>query len=165
MNNSEKPAILTLPNGQIINLPYKKATIGQDVVDISKLLKEGGVFTYDPGFMSTASCESKITYIDGEKGILRHRGYSIEDLADKSNYLEVCYLLLNGNLPNDEQYKEFSKKITNNSNIDESFYKFYDTLPQDLHPMAILSASTTLITGFYHNSTKNLTAAERMDVS
>ena len=89
MNNSEKPAILTLPNGQIINLPYKKATIGQDVVDISKLLKEGGVFTYDPGFMSTASCESKITYIDGEKGILRHRGYSIEDLADKSNYLEV----------------------------------------------------------------------------
>ena len=165
MNNSNKKAILTLPDNKRVELPYKKATIGQDVVDISKLLKEANIFTFDPGFMSTSSCESKITYIDGEKGILRHRGYDIEELAKKSNYLEVCYLLLNINLPNLEEYKKFSNEIAKHSTIDESFYKFYDSLPQDLHPMAVLSASTTLITGFYHNSTSNLTSQERLDVS
>tara|TARA_Y100000389_G_scaffold96900_2_gene93667 strand:+ start:3061 stop:4350 length:1290 start_codon:yes stop_codon:yes gene_type:complete len=165
MNNSNKMAILTLPDNKRVELPYMKATIGQDVVDISKLLKEANIFTFDPGFMSTSSCESKITYIDGEKGILRHRGYDIEELAKKSNYLEVCYLLLNINLPNLEEYKKFSNEIAKHSTIDESFYKFYDSLPQDLHPMAVLSASTTLITGFYHNSTSNLTAQERLEVS
>ncbi len=165
MNNSEEQGVLTLPNGKIINLPYKKATIGQDVIDISKLLKEGGVFTFDPGFMSTSSCESTITYIDGKEGILRHRGYTIEELAEKSNYLEVCYLLLNKKLPNKEQYQDFSKKMINNSAIDESFYKFYESFPKNTHPMAILGASNNLITGFYHNSTKQLTDEERMDVS
>ncbi len=165
MNNSNKMAILTLPDNKRVELPHLKATISQDVVDISKLLKEANIFTFDPGFMSTSSCESKITYIDGEKGILRHRGYDIEELAKKSNYLEVCYLLLNINLPNLEEYKKFSNEIAKHSTIDESFYKFYDSLPQDLHPMAVLSASTTLITGFYHNSTSNLTAQERLEVS
>lgn len=163
MDDSEK-AVLTLPDGKIINLPVKKATIGQDVIDISKLFKESSIFTYDPGFMSTASCESKITYIDGVKGILRHRGYPIEQLAEKSNYLEVCYLLLNGDLPNDLEYEEFSKKIIQNSRIDKSFYKFYDSLPKDTHPMAILSASVTLITGYYNNSTKKLTEEKRNDL-
>ena len=165
MSNSAKMATLILPDNKKVNLPYKEATIGQNVVDISNLLKEADIFTFDPGFMSTSSCESKITYIDGEKGILRHRGYTIEDLAEKSNYLEVSYLLLNGDLPTKEEYKEFSSKIISNSSIDESFYKFYDSLSDNLHPMAILSASTTLITGFYHNSTKSLTEEERKEIS
>ncbi|MFT4718151.1 MAG: citrate synthase [Rickettsiales bacterium] len=165
MSNSAKMATLILPDNKKVNLPYKEATIGQNVIDISNLLKEANIFTFDPGFMSTSSCESKITYIDGERGILRHRGYSIEDLAEKSNYLEVSYLLLNGDLPTKEAYKEFSSKIISNSNIEESFYKFYDSLSDNLHPMAILSASTTLITGFYHNSTESLTEEERKEIS
>ena len=157
-------AILTLPNGQTLKLPYKKATIGQDVVDISKLFKELSIFTYDPGFMSTASCESKITYIDGEKGILRHGGYTIEDLAENSNYLEVCYLLLNGNLPNEQEYQEFSQKIIKNSKIEKSFYKFYDSLPKDTHPMAVLSSSVTLLSGLYYNSTAKMTEEQKLDL-
>ena len=98
--NEKKSAKLTLPNGKEIILPIHDASIGQNVIDISQLYKESGMFTYDPGFLSTASCESKITFIDGDQGILRHGGYSIEDLAKKSDYLEVCYLLLNHELPN-----------------------------------------------------------------
>jgi citrate synthase len=165
MSDIQKQGTLKLPNGKIINLPYKEATIGQDVLDISKLLKEVGVFTFDPGFMSTSSCESKITYIDGEKGILRYRGYGIEELAEKSNYLEICYLLLKGELPNDQEYQDFSKKMVENSAINESFYNFYQSFPQNTHPMAILGASNNLITGFYHNSTKQLSEEERFDVS
>jgi citrate synthase len=107
-------AKLTLPDGKEINLPIKKASIGQDVIDISTLYKESGMFTYDPGFLSTASCESKITYIDGDKGVLSHGGYSIEDLAKKAEYLEVAYLLLNHDLPNQNQYQDFSKNIKSN---------------------------------------------------
>ena len=95
MKNMSNFAKLTLPDGKEINLPIHQASIGQNVIDISKLYKESGMFTYDPGFLATASCESKITFIDGEKGVLKHGGYSIEELAKKSEYLEVAYLLLN----------------------------------------------------------------------
>src|SRR6201987_2075426 len=94
------------------SFPLYDGTIGPEVMDVSKLYTQTGIFTYDPGFTSTASCESKITYIDGDKGVLLHRGYSIEELAEKSSFLEVCYLLLNGELPNAKEYAEFEKIIT-----------------------------------------------------
>jgi citrate synthase len=96
-------------------LPIKKATIGENVIDVSKLYASTGYFTFDPGFMSTGSCESKITYIDGDAGILRHRGYEIKDLAEKCDFLEVSYLLLNGELPNKEQHKDFTSRILHHS--------------------------------------------------
>ena len=111
LQSEQLTAKFILPNGKEILLPIYQATIGQNVIDISSLYKESGMFTYDPGFLSTASCESKITFIDGDSGILRHSGYSIEDLANKSEYLEVAYLLLNQNLPNQTQYQDFCQKI------------------------------------------------------
>ena len=102
-----KIAKLTLPDGKIIDLPIQDASIGQSVINISGLYKESSMFTFDPGFLSTASCESKITFIGGEEGILKHRGYSIEELAQKSEFLEVSYLLINGDLPKEQEYKDF----------------------------------------------------------
>ncbi|MFT6331748.1 MAG: citrate synthase [Lentimonas sp.] len=148
-------AKLTLPNGKEIKFDVKKATIGQDVIDISSLLKESGMFTFDIGFMSTASCESKITYIDGAQGILRHRGYSIEDLAEKSNYLETCYLLLNGDLPNPEQNQKFVQNIHKNMMPHEQLQFLYRGFPRRSHPMAIMVGAVASLSAFYHETESN----------
>jgi len=157
-------AKLTLPDGKEINLPIKKASIGQDVIDISSLYKESGMFTYDPGFLSTASCESKITYIDGDKGVLSHGGYSIEDLAKKAEYLEVAYLLLNHDLPNQNQYQDFSKNIKSNMLVHDQINILLRGFPRKAHPMAIMVGAVASLSAFYHE-TMDLTSAEgRLDV-
>ncbi|PIR37886.1 MAG: citrate (Si)-synthase [Alphaproteobacteria bacterium CG11_big_fil_rev_8_21_14_0_20_39_49] len=135
-----------------LEFPVLKGTEGPSVIDVASLYKEADVFTYDPGFMSTASCQSKITYIDGEKGILRYRGYEISELASKSNYLEVCYLLLYGELPDKKQFKEFSKKITEHTMVHEQLQFMYRGYPRAAHPMAIMSGAFSSLSAFYHDS-------------
>ena len=121
-------------NGKTAELPVYKGTIGPDVIDIGKLYAQTGMFTLDPGFTSTASCESQITYIDGDEGILLHRGYPIDQLAEKSSFLEVCYLLLHGELPNAAQYKEFDATITRHTMLHAQFDRFFEGYRRDAHP-------------------------------
>ncbi len=159
-----KTAKLTLPDGKIIDLPIHQASIGQDVIDISNLYKESNMFTFDVGFMSTAACESKITFIDGQQGILRHRGYSIEDLAKKSEYLEVAYLLLNGELPDANQYRDFRSGIIKNMLVHEQIQILFRGFPRRAHPMAIMVGAVASLSAFYHE-TMDLSSPEgRMDV-
>ncbi len=132
------------------NLPIKKASIGADVIDVTKLYADTGYFTYDPGFMSTASCQSTITYIDGDKGILRHRGYNIEDLAENCNFLEVAYLLLNKELPNKGQFEKFSSDITHHSLVNEQLRNLFYAFRYSGHPMAIMMAAVGVLSAFYH---------------
>ncbi|MBC7478478.1 MAG: citrate (Si)-synthase, partial [Pseudorhodobacter sp.] len=130
-----KSAKLTL-NNQTYDLPVMSPTIGPDVLDIRKLYGEADVFTFDPGFTSTAACESAITYIDGDKGELLHRGYPIEQLADKSSYLEVCYLLLYGELPTSDALLDFTRRVTNHTMVHEQLHQFFRGFRRDAHPMA-----------------------------
>lgn len=134
-----------------IDLPIHESTAGPDVIDVSGLTKKG-FFTYDPGFMSTAPCESKITFIDGSKGILLHRGYPIEQLAEHSDYLETCYLLLNGELPNEQQRKEFIKEVKEHSKVDDSIAELIKTFKPEAHPMAILCSAVAAMAAVYHDS-------------
>ncbi len=164
MTDEKNIAKLTLPNGKEISLPIRKATVGQDVIDISHLYKESGMFTYDPGFLATASCESKITFIDGDQGILRHRGYSIEELAKKSEYLEVSYLLVKGELPNAAQYKEFRSGIIKNMLVHEQIGILYRGFPRRAHPMAIMVGAVASLSAFYHETMDVHTPEGRMDV-
>ena len=157
-------AKLTLPDGKEIEFEIKKASIGQDVIDISSLLKESGMFTFDPGFMSTASCESKITYIDGDAGVLRYRGYPIEQLAEKSNYLETAYLLVNGELPNQNQYDEFFRNIQHNMMAHEQLQFLYRGFPRRAHPMAIMVGAVASLSAFYHDTMHPTTIEGREDV-
>lgn len=147
--------------GQKVSLPIVDGTVGPSVIDIRKLYGETDRFTYDPGFSSTASCESKITYIDGDKGILMHRGYPIEQLAEKSNFLEVCYLLLEGELPNKEQYSEFQHNITYHTMVHEQLTFFYRGFRRDAHPMAIMCGVIGALSAFYHDSLDIHNAHER----
>ena len=157
-------AKLTLPNGKEINLPIREATIGQNVIDITSLYKESGMFTYDPGFLATASCESKITFIDGDQGVLRHGGYSIEELAKKSEYLEVAYLLLNHELPTNQQYRELRSGIIRNMLVHEQIGILYRGFPRRAHPMAILVGAVASLSAFYHETMNIATPEGRMDV-
>lgn len=134
-----------------IELPIYEGTLGPEVIDITKLASVG-VLTFDPGFRSTASCASKITFIDGDKGILLHRGYPIEQLAEHSNFLEVCYLLLNGELPTDPQYKDFSNEINQHTMIHTQLSYFFRGFRRDAHPMAILCGVVGALSAFYHDS-------------
>ena len=136
---------------KIIQLPIKQATIGQHVIDVSQLYAKTGYFTYDPGFMSTASCDSTITYIDGDLGILRHRGYEIKDLAENSDFLEVSYLLLNGELPNQSQYKNFSNNLLHHSLVNEQLRNLFRAFRHSAHPMAITLAAVGSLSAFYHD--------------
>ncbi len=163
-NTTNNKAKLTLPNGKEIEFEIKNATIGQNVIDISSLLKESGMFTFDPGFMSTASCESKITYIDGDAGILRHRGYSIEELAEKSNYLETAYLLVNGELPNQTQNRQFVQNIQKNMMAHEQLQFLYRGFPRRAHPMAIMVGAVASLSAFYHDTMHPTTVQGREDV-
>ncbi|MBC7165797.1 citrate synthase [Phenylobacterium sp.] len=145
-----------------VELPVLKGTAGPDVVDVRKLYAEADVFTYDPGFTSTASCESKITYIDGDAGILLHRGYPIDQLAEKSSFLEVCYLLLHGELPNAAAYTEFEHNITYHTMLHEQFDRFFAGFRRDAHPMAIMVGAVGALSAFYHDSTNIDDPQQRM---
>jgi citrate synthase len=140
-------------NGKTIELPVYSGSIGPDVIDIGKLHAQTGMFTLDPGFTSTASCESQITYIDGDAGILLHRGYPIEQLADKSNFLEVCYLLLHGELPNPAESNDFVRTITRHTMLHAQFDRFFEGFRRDAHPMAIMCGAVGALSAFYHDST------------
>lgn len=135
--------------------------IGPSVIDVSNLYAQTGQFTYDPGFTSTASCQSTITYIDGEQGVLLHRGYPIEQLADKGNFIEVCYLLLHGNLPSKAELNEFDSAITNHTMVHEQLEKFFHGFRRDAHPMAIMVGVVGALSAFYHDSTDVNDAEQR----
>ena len=148
-------------NNDTLEYNVDKGSIGPDIIDISKLYSDTGKFTYDPGFTSTASCKSTITYIDGEKGVLLYRGYPIEQLAEKGNYLETCYLLLNGELPNQSQYNEFDEIITNHTMVHEQLNRFFTGFRPDAHPMAIMCGVVGALSAFYHDSTDVNDAEQR----
>jgi citrate synthase len=151
MADTTKSATLTF-DGKTIELPMMSPTVGPDVIDIRKLYAQGDVFTYDPGFTSTAACESAITYIDGDKGELLYRGYPIEQLADKSHYLEVCYLLLNGELPTKEKLEDFEFRITRHTMVHEQMHNFFRGFRRDAHPMATMVGVVGAMSAFYHDS-------------
>jgi len=136
-----------------LDLPVLKGTIGPDVLDIRSLYGKAGVFTYDPGFTSTGACESAITYIDGEQGILLHRGYPIDQLAEHSNFLEVAYLIVHGELPNKEQYDDWTYTITRHTMLHEQLMTFYRGFRRDAHPMAVMCGVVGALSAFYHDST------------
>jgi citrate synthase len=135
-----------------IEFPIYKGSVGPDVIDIRKLYGGTGKFTFDPGFMSTAACESKITYIDGDKGELLYRGYPIEQLAVNCDYLETCYLLLNGELPHATQKKDFEHRVTNHTMVHEQMTRFFQGFRRDAHPMAVLVGCVGALSAFYHDS-------------
>ncbi len=133
--------------------PVLSGSVGPDVIDIRKLYAQTGAFTYDPGFTSTAACSSKITYIDGDAGVLLYRGYPIEQLAEKSNFMETSYLLLNGELPNKAQYDHFNYTVTRHTMLHEQLSMFYRGFRRDAHPMAIMCGVVGALSAFYHDST------------
>ncbi len=147
-----KSATLIIDN-KSYDLQMISGAEGPDVIDVRPLYADADIFTFDPGFTSTASCESKITYIDGDKGILLHRGYNIEDLATKSTFLEVCYLLLHGELPTASQYSEFEHNITYHTMLHAQFDRFFGGFRSDAHPMAIMTGAVGALSAFYHDST------------
>ena len=132
--------------------PVMKGTIGPDVIDVRKFYAETDLFTFDPGFTSTASCESKITFIDGDKGVLLHRGYPIDQLAEKSNFLEVCHLLLYGELPTASQFTEFERNITYHTMLHAQFDRFYESFRRDAHPMGVMTGAIGALSAFYPDS-------------
>jgi len=148
---TDKSAKLSLPTGDELELAMYSPSEGNDVIDVSALVKKG-FFTYDPGFMSTASCESKITYIDGSKGILLYRGYPIDQLADQCDFMEVSYLLLNGELPNAEQKTAFVDRVNNHTMVHEQLATFFRGFRRDAHPMAIMVGVVGALSAFYHDS-------------
>ena len=139
-------------NGDLYNFDVHEGTIGPDVLDISKLYAQSGKFTYDPGFTSTANCKSTITYIDGEEGTLLYRGYPIDQLAEQGNYLETCYLLLNGELPNQDEYTKFEETINEYTLVNEQLNRFFTGFRPDAHPMAIMCGVVGALSAFYHDS-------------
>ncbi|MDH5618713.1 MAG: citrate synthase [Gammaproteobacteria bacterium] len=142
---------LISPNGTESALPVRSGTTGPDVIDIASLYKEQGVFTYDPGFVATGSCESDITFIDGEKGVLMYRGYPVEQLAKHSSFMEVCYLLLNGELPGADELASFEETIRRHTMLNEGMLNFFKGFRYDAHPMAQLSAVVGSMSAYYHS--------------
>tara|TARA_X000000368_G_scaffold413409_1_gene401399 strand:+ start:172 stop:1500 length:1329 start_codon:yes stop_codon:yes gene_type:complete len=155
-------------NSKTYSLPIHKASEGNDVINISKLFSDSGFFTYDPGFTSTASCESKVTYIDGEKGILRYRGIDVSELANKSDFIEVSNLLIYGDLPNKSQLKKYRNLITNHTMLNEQLIKFFNGFRRDAHPMAMMVGVMGALSAFYQDSLdiedphQRMTAARRI---
>jgi citrate synthase len=147
-----------------LDLPILKGSTGPDVLDIRKLYADADLFTYDPGFTSTAACESAITFIDGDKGTLLHRGYPIEQLAEHSSFLEVCYLLLNGELPTAPEFERFERNITYHTMLHEQFDRFFLGFRRDAHPMAIMVGAVGALSAFYHDST-NIQDPEQRTIS
>ena len=151
MTDTKKTATLTFDD-KTLELPIHSPTEGPDVIDIRKLYSQGGVFTYDPGFTSTAACDSAITYIDGDAGVLLHRGYPIDQLTEKSHYLEVCYLLLYGELPSANQQEDFENRVTRHTMLHEQMMNFFRGFRRDAHPMAIMTGVVGAMSAFYHDS-------------
>jgi len=149
---ADKTASLKLPDGKTIDFPVHAGTIGPDVVDIRKLYGQSGMFTYDPGFLSTASCSSSITYIDGDAGVLLYRGYPIEQLAQHCDFLEVCYLLLNSELPNQKQKDDFVDIVTHHTMVHEQLARLFQGFRRDAHPMAVMVGVVGALSAFYHDA-------------
>src|SRR5690554_1395211 len=161
---TDKKARLTVDGREgTIELPIHASTIGPDVIDVTSLTKNG-FFTYDPGFMSTAACESKITYIDGGKGILLHRGYPIDQLAEHSSYLETCYLLLKGELPNAEQKQAFFQAVKDNAKVDSTVAKLIQSFAADAHPMAVMCSAVAGLAAVYSDDT-DIASAESREIT
>jgi len=150
--NKETVTLTDNSNGKTYEYPLRSGSVGPKVIDVRSLYADTGLFTYDPGFTSTGSCESKITYIDGDKGELMHRGYPIEQLAEHSDYLESCYLLLKGELPNAAQKAKFERDITNHTMVHEQIASFYHGFRRDAHPMAVMCGVVGALSAFYHDS-------------
>ena len=159
-----KTGTLTVGNNNW-DMPVLPGTIGPEVVDIAKLYGQTGMFTYDPGFTSTASCESKITYIDGDEGILLYRGYPIEQLAEHGDFLETCYLLLYGELPTAAQKADFDYRVTRHTMVHEQMSRFFQGFRRDAHPMAVMAGSVGALSAFYHDSTDISDPHQRMVAS
>ena len=154
MKLADYKATLSFSNGSPnVDLPVYQGSIGPDVIDIRKLYAQTGMFTYDPGFLSTASCQSAITYIDGDKGELLYRGYPIEQLATQCDYLDTCYLLLNGELPTESQRDQFHKLVISHTMVNEQMQFFLRGFRRDAHPMAVLTGLVGAMSAFYHDST------------
>ena len=154
MQLSDKKATLSFSDGSpSVEFPVYQGTVGPDVIDIRKLYGETGLFTYDPGFLATASCESAITYIDGDKGQLLYRGYPIEQLAVNCDFLDVCYLILNGDLPSAEQKQDFDHQVTHHTMVHDQMQYFLRGFRRDAHPMAVLTGLIGAMSAFYHDST------------
>ena len=149
---SDKKAVLNWGDGKSTEFPVLTGTIGPDVVDIRSLYAKTGLFTYDPGFMSTACATSRITYIDGDEGVLLYRGYSIEQLAQQCDFLEICFLLLNGELPNAKQRTEFVTTVTRHTMVHDQLTRFFTGFRRDAHPMAIMVGVVGALSAFYHDS-------------
>ncbi len=149
--DAPKTATLTV-NNKLIELPVYSGSVGPDVIDISKLYSKTGCFTYDPGFTSTGSCKSAITYIDGDEGVLLYRGYPIDQLAEQGDFLETCHLLLYGDLPNQDQYLDFKNRVTYHTMIHEQMIKFFTGFRRDAHPMAVMVGVVGALSAFYHDS-------------
>ena len=161
--NQTKPfTLFNNETGQSFEITVIHGSEGPKVLDIRSLYKDTGMFTFDPGFTSTASCESAITYIDGHKGILRHRGYDINDLAKHSDYLELCYLLLHGNLPSEEDKKKFESVFTQHTMLHEQLVYLYRGFRRDAHPMSIMVGVVGALSAFYHDSTDFSDINQRM---
>ena len=152
MNDKIKEKANLKLNGDLYDFDVHEGTIGPDVLDISKLYAQSGTFTYDPGFTSTANCKSTITYIDGEEGTLLYRGYPIDQLAEEGNYLETCFLLLNGELPSQDEFNKFEKSITEHTLVNEQLNRFFTGFRPDAHPMAIMCGVVGALSAFYHDS-------------
>src|ERR1044071_2939204 len=148
--------------GKDLDYPVMSGTIGPDVVDIRKLYGQPEAFAYDPGFPSTASCQSKLTYIDGDQGVLLHRGYPIGELAEQSSFMEVCYLLLNGELPSKDELNTFSTTITRHTMVHEQLATFFRGFRRDAHPMAVMCGVVGALSAFYHDSTDINDPQQRM---
>ncbi|WP_298015218.1 citrate synthase [uncultured Castellaniella sp.] len=165
MQLSDKKATLSFSDGSpSVEFPVYQGTVGPDVIDIRKLYGQTGMFTYDPGFMATASCESAITYIDGDKGQLLYRGYPIDQLAQKCDFLTICYLIMNGELPNDQQKQEFDSLVTHHTLVHEQMHTFLQGFRRDAHPMAVLTGLVGALSAFYHDST-DITNPRHREVS
>jgi citrate synthase len=152
-------------DGKAVELPIKKATLGGYVIDMRTLQAQTGLLSFDPGFLSTASCETKITYIDGDASVLLHRGYPINQLAEHSDYLEVCYLLLYGQLPSATQKQDFDYRVTHHTMVHEQMARFFQGFRRDAHPMSIMVASVGALSAFYHDSTDIFDPHQRMIAS
>ncbi|MAM70550.1 MAG: citrate (Si)-synthase [Gammaproteobacteria bacterium] len=162
---AEKKAQLSVDGmNETLDLPVYEGSTGADVIDVSSLAGKG-IFTFDPGFMSTASCESKITYIDGGKGVLLYRGYPIEQLAEKSDFLECCYLLLNGELPDPKQKEDFNTRIRYHTMVHEQMHSFFNGFPRNAHPMAIMVGVVGALSAFYHENLEISNEEHRMDAA
>jgi len=162
--SEDKAGSLTL-NGKSTQMPVRSGTIGPDVVDVTRLYRDTGCFTYDPGFTSTANCSSRITYIDGDEGVLLYRGYPLDQLADNSSFVEVCYLLLHGELPTAAELQTFRETITRHTMVHEQMTRFFTGFRRDAHPMAIMVGTVGALSAFYHDSTDINDPTQRMIAS